>query len=102
DFVASTWRGKIRFYHVGRDLEADVSKLNREAVPGDLVVGVDYFGYPVGSALRGLSTTRGDLFFVEDRAQALAPSGDFWGDWCLYSPRKLLGVADGGILVAAS
>ena len=102
DFVASTWRGKVRFYHVGRNLEADLSELKREAIPGDLVVGVNYFGYPIGSALTGLRATRRDLFFVEDRAQALAPSKDFWGDWCLYSPRKLLGVADGGILIASA
>jgi len=101
DLVCATWREKVRFYHVGRDLEADVALLNQEAMAGDLVLGIDYFGYPVGPAFLAFTQARRDLLFVEDRAQALDTGSSFWGDWCLYSPRKLLGVADGGILVAA-
>jgi len=43
---------------------------------------------------------RPDLRVVEDRAQALDPGPGVPGAWRLYSPRKLLGVADGGLLVA--
>jgi dTDP-4-amino-4,6-dideoxygalactose transaminase len=38
--------------------------------------------------------------WVEDRAQALAPEQAPFGDVLLYSPRKLFGVADGGLLVS--
>jgi hypothetical protein len=58
------------------------------------------FGLPVGTLTRAFIAGRPDLHIVEDRAQALAPGIDAGAGWTLYSPRKLLGVADGGLLVA--
>ena len=37
-----------------------------------------------------------DIFWIEDCAQALVPDVP-WGDWQIFSPRKLFGVADGGV-----
>jgi hypothetical protein len=64
-----------------------------------MVLAIDFFGFPPSRRFLQFVQRRPDLLFVDDRAQALAPSIEPWADWTLYSPRKLLGVADGGILV---
>ena len=78
-------------------LEADPAFLARHVAPGDAVLVIAYFGAPPGPALRDLAARRPDVIWIEDRAQALWP-GPAWGDALLYSPRKLLGVPDGGYL----
>ena len=67
---------------------------------GDAVLGVDYFGRGASIALREMAAERRDVLWIEDRAQAMAPEAAAWGDVVLYSPRKLIGVADGGLLVS--
>jgi hypothetical protein len=62
---------------------------------------VDYFGRPPGEAFMVLAQARPDLLWIEDRAQALDPAAPARGAVVLYSPRKLFGVADGGLLVGA-
>ena len=59
-----------------------------------------HFGLPVSAGARQALAQRPDLQVVDDRAQALAAGPSLEGAWRLYSPRKLLGVADGGLLVA--
>lgn len=61
---------------------------------GDAILVVDYFGRSAGfEAPDG-------VLVIEDRAQALDPGAPAFGDVVLYSPRKLLGVGDGGLLVS--
>jgi len=90
----------IGFYSVGENLTPDGVALDRAARRRDAVLGVDYFGFRPGAAFLALVEARRDLVWIEDRAQAFAPGGKPWGDFVLYSPRKLLGVPDGGLLVA--
>jgi hypothetical protein len=47
-----------------------------------------------------MAAERRDVLWIEDRAQAMAPDRPPWGAVLLYSPRKLIGVADGGLLVS--
>ncbi len=61
---------------------------------------VAYFGLPISPVAKAFAARRRDLRIVEDRAQALDCGAESVGAWTLYSPRKLLGVADGGVLVA--
>jgi hypothetical protein len=97
--IADTWRHRVRFYPlVG--LEPHVVSLDRTADTGDMVLAIDFFGFPPQDEFLRFVRRRTDLLFLENRAQALDPGIDPWGDWTLYSPRKLVGVADGGILVA--
>ena len=89
----------VRGYGVDLALELDDPAFETALSPGDLVVAVAYFGAQVCPRLRGIAAQRTDVTWLEDRAQALDPGEGVPGAWRLYSPRKLLGVADGGLLV---
>ncbi len=91
---------RVRFYPMEAAFEPDLTAVEAEAKAGDLVLLVAYFGLPVARAARDLAARRRDLLIIEDRAQALGSDLPSCGGYLLYSPRKLLGVADGGILVA--
>ncbi|WPZ36034.1 hypothetical protein T8K17_07790 [Thalassobaculum sp. OXR-137] len=91
----------IRRYGVGPVLDLDDAAFEAALAPGDLVVAVAYFGAPVCRRLRDLALRRPDVTWLEDRAQALSVpiEDDIPGAWRLFSPRKLLGTAEGGLLV---
>ena len=88
-----------QFYPVGASLTPQVSALVN-VQDGDMFVGINYFGRCVADDFIDFAASRPGVFFVEDCAHCLVPPVTAWGDWRLFSPRKLLGVADGGILVA--
>lgn len=88
---------EVAYYGVDSTLAVDDGALRTGLAPDDVAVGVDHFGRPAPQALRDLAAERPDVTWVEDRAQALAP-GHPWAEHVLSSPRKLVGVADGGIL----
>jgi hypothetical protein len=90
--------GEVRTYRVTEELDPHASSLNAQLVAGDLVVVVDYFGWPPSQSFRDWVRTRSDILWVEDRAQALWTLDPPWAPWCIYSPRKLLGVPNGGLL----
>ena len=97
--IADTWRARVRYYPLDA-FEPDVAHLDRAACGGDMVLAVDFFGFPPAAEFLRFVRRRADLRFIDNRAQALDPGIEPWADWTLYSPRKLVGVADGGILVA--
>jgi dTDP-4-amino-4,6-dideoxygalactose transaminase len=89
-----------RFYEVDYDLSIrSLAWLDRVG-EGDLVLVIDYFGFPADNGVIAQAKER-KVWVVEDAAQALL-SQDVGqcSDFLLYSPRKYLGVPDGGILVA--
>ncbi|WP_019646420.1 DegT/DnrJ/EryC1/StrS family aminotransferase [Novispirillum itersonii] len=87
------------YYRLNANLSPDVEDL-KQAQPGDMILGVNYFGYQPDQAFLNFVTGRPDITFVEDCAHCVLPDEEAWGDWRLFSPRKVIGVADGGILVA--
>jgi dTDP-4-amino-4,6-dideoxygalactose transaminase len=89
-----------RWFTVDPTLKPDAAQLCAELRPGDAVVGVDYFGRAPGAEFLDLVTDRPDVLWIEDRAQALDTGRSDWGRAMLYSPRKLIGVGDGGLLVS--
>lgn len=92
---------RLRRYRVDASLFLDDPAFEEALAPGDMVVAVAYFGAPVCERLRRLARRRDDVTWVEDRAQALAldDADAVAAAWWLYSPRKLMGVGDGGLVV---
>jgi hypothetical protein len=84
------------------DLVPDIAALDGHIGPGDMVLAVNMFGRAPGPDWRAFASAHSGITFVEDCAQALETGEDPWGDWRLYSPRKLVGVPEGGILVPVS
>jgi dTDP-4-amino-4,6-dideoxygalactose transaminase len=89
---------RLRLYRVTPDLAPDTASLAALA-PGDLLLAVNHFGRPPGPAWASFVANHPGTFFVEDCAQALDTGAPPWGDWRLHSPRKLMGVPEGGFLV---
>ena len=100
DLAQTAYAARTRFYPVQDGFEPDLARVVVEAKAGDLVLVAAYFGLPISATARKVLARRPDLRVVEDRAQALGPGLGAGPGWRLYSPRKLLGVADGGLLVA--
>lgn len=98
---AEAGAASVDFFPVDETLAADGAFLARRMRRGDFVLAVDYFGIAPEAAFRRLVAQRRDVHWIEDRAQALDVGAAAWGDWQLFSPRKLLGVPDGGILTGA-
>lgn len=91
---------ELHFFPLMQNLSPDCAFLARSIKPGDAVLAIDYFGRPPSPDFLAFVRRHPKILWIEDRAQALYPSASAWGEWVLYSPRKLLGVADGGIIVS--
>jgi dTDP-4-amino-4,6-dideoxygalactose transaminase len=101
ELAAAVPAAKLGFYPVGHDLRPDVRRLAAAARGGDVILGVNYFGSAPPPEFVDFAMTRSDLWFVEDCAQSIDTGTAPWGHWRLYSPRKVIGVPDGGLVVAA-
>ena len=88
----------IDFFPVGQELEPDIDWLNKKIKSGDALIGVDYFGRSPSENFCEFVKHHPDILWIEDRAQAISPKKT-WGDWVIYSSRKLFGVPDGGIAI---
>lgn len=91
------------FYPIAETLDPDRNVLRHHLRGGDAVLVIDYFGRPPSHEFVSWARTVEDVDWIEDCAQALAPQADAdqdWADHRLFSPRKLLGVIDGGLLVS--
>lgn len=93
-------RVEFAYYPITATLSPDVEFLQNVINGGDAILGVDYFGRSPSEDFLTLVNLRVDVTWIEDRAQALATGQSPWGDFILYSPRKILGVPDGGLLVS--
>ncbi|CAN5609702.1 hypothetical protein BH23GEM9_BH23GEM9_23400 [soil metagenome] len=89
----------VQYYPVDRKLEiADDAWLD-QVHDSDAVVLIDYFGFPVEASWIEAVRGRG-AHVIEDAAMALLTAGvGRDADFTIYSPRKFVGVPDGGILV---
>lgn len=100
DLAGARLADRIRHYPVLEGFEPDLAAIDECARPSDLIVFVAYFGLPLSETTRSFAAARTDLHFCEDRAQALDAGEGLERGWRLFSPRKLLNVADGGLIVA--
>jgi len=88
----------LRFFEVDYNLNIRSNQWISEVTPGDLVIFVDYFGFPYDRQLAPDVQKRG-AWVVEDACQALL-SGHVGGssDFVFFSLIKWIGAPDGGIL----
>lgn len=85
-------------YGVNAQLEPSEEFL-KEVRPGDAVVTISYLGRPVPASLKEALAARDDILLIEDRAHCLDAAPMSGADAVIYSPRHVMGVPDGGLLV---
>lgn len=90
----------VKFYPITSTLSPDIQFLRQHITAGDFALAVDYFGKNPDVEFINFVKKSPDITWIEDRAQAIYPGTAPWGDYVLYSPRKILGVPDGGILTS--
>ena len=93
-------RVSLSFYPVDGDLRVASLEWLSRLEERDLVVFIDYFGFAADEGIAAQAKSKG-CWILNDACQALLgsqtlPSSDF----VLYSPRKFVGVPDGGILAS--
>ena len=89
----------VKSYPLNKDsFDPDIEFLESNISESDLVLLVDYYGVEVGREIKDYASSRKSIFWLQDACHNLLPS-ESWADFTLFSPRKLFGVTDGGILV---
>lgn len=91
---------ELRFFEIDDALRVASRDWIEEIHENDLAILIDYFGFPLEEDVAA-SCRKAGARVLEDASQALlketpSPSADF----IIYSPRKFIGVPDGGILNA--
>lgn len=98
--MASCFSKQPRFYPIGESLEFNEDAWLQEIKAGDLVVFIDYFGFRFWDEWGEIAAKKGAIV-VEDASQALMNLNfSAFADYVIASPRKFIGVVDGGILMA--
>ena len=89
----------VKNYPLEKDgFNPEIDFLESNISEGDLVLLVDFYGVEVGCEFRDYAMSRKSIFWLQDACHNLLPS-ETWTDFTLFSPRKLFGVTDGGVLV---
>ena len=92
-------RETIRFYPVDGALTLSDLEWLKQVRRGDIVCVIDYFGHHSSTNVKRAARAAG-AWVLEDACQALMTDGlGEEADYLLFSPRKFLGVPDGGVLV---
>jgi dTDP-4-amino-4,6-dideoxygalactose transaminase len=90
----------VRFYEVDYDLVLPSLRWLDNIEPNDIVILIDYFGFPCNRSYITRVKEQG-AWILEDACQALLSGGvGRFADFVLFSPRKFVGVPDGGILLS--
>ena len=91
---------RTEFYEVTAELRLGSLEWVRRVERGDLVVAIDYFGFPFESGWDEEARSRGAILLRDAGQALLSTTKSLAADYHLYSPRKFLGVPDGGILTS--
>lgn len=90
----------VRYYAVDATLGVRSGAWVAEVQANDLVVLIDYFGRLAPADVAAAVRRRG-AWLVEDASQAFLSAGvGQQADFVVFSPRKFVGVPDGGVLVS--
>lgn len=87
-----------KFYKLDPRLETAGDFLE-SVQPGEAVLTINYLGRPIGQEFADRLASRNDIHWVQDLAQSLDRPCGPESNAVIYSPRKLFGVPDGGIIV---
>jgi len=91
-------KAKIKFYEVDDSLALSSREWLDEVQRGDLVLVIDFFGFPFDNDCAMRAQERG-AWVLDDACQALlTETTGRVADFILFSPRKFLAVPDGAIL----
>jgi dTDP-4-amino-4,6-dideoxygalactose transaminase len=89
---------RTKFYEVNYDLAVPSWEWIKDVKHGDIVVVIDYFGFPPDTSCVSRAKEKG-AWTLEDACQALLTEEvGTLADFVVFSPRKFLGVPEGGIL----
>lgn len=86
------------YYDVSPELEPSTDFLAK-LQPGDCVLAIEYLGRPLPDTFLAAVRAHPGVRLIIDRAQSLSHDEPDCAEGVLYSPRKLFGVPDGGLLV---
>ena len=89
----------VHYYPIIVGMHPDIAFLERRIETDDAVLAINYFGRGASCAWRSFAAARSDVLWIEDCAQVIDVGPAHYGDVRLYSPRKVMGVPDGGVLV---
>lgn len=91
-------KSKLKFFPIGDNFDVISLDWIDLLIPGSLVILIDYFGFPCNTEVIRNVHDR-ECFVLEDASQALLSTHvGLLSDYIVYSPRKTVGVPDGGIL----
>lgn len=90
---------RVRYFEMTGGLTIATGQWIEEVRSGDVVVMVAYFGFPIDNDLARRVRQRGAILVIDACQALLTCNLGEESDFYLYSPRKFLGVPDGGILV---
>ena len=91
----------VRYFDDGPNFKNDVNDWVEEVGPGDLVLAIHYFGFS-NKAFPAKDVEKKGAVILEDASQGLFLKQEYpESKFIVYSPRKFLGVPDGGVVVHA-
>ena len=90
---------ELRYYPLDQQLDPEVGFLLNSVQAGDVVLGINFFGNSCGAKWHQLRKLLRGVIWIEDCAQTLDTGRGHFGDLRIYSPGKVIGVPDGGVLV---
>jgi hypothetical protein len=89
----------IRIYPlIPKTFDPDIEFIKANSCRGDTVIILDFFGKEPGTYIQEQLKQERNFIVIEDASQNLLPKFT-WADYVVFSPRKLLGVIDGGLIV---
>lgn len=93
---------QLRFIPVDANLRVEADEWIAEVEVGDVVVLIDYFGFAIEQGIASIVRARG-AWILEDACQALLSDHvGRYSDFVVVSPRKFIGIPDGGILYSVT
>ena len=93
ELASAAGKAPLRFYPLDDQLSPDTYFLRSALGAGDLIVVIDYFGWPPSKTLLELAAEQHEVIWVEDRAHCLWTQDPPWAPWVPLQPAQASGSA---------